>query len=207
MEKNSTLVQTYFNEIVSNAHCELIYGDIFQLLVAVILSAQTSDVAVNKVTPILFSKYSNVHEMAKASQEDVEAIIHSIGLYKNKAHNIIAASQEIEQNYHGIVPNNMNDLMLLSGVGRKTASVVLIEGFKIPAFPVDTHVKRVAIRLGLAPINADVFDVEKNLCDLYPRESWGKLHHQFIFFGRYYCMARNPKCLGCGLKSICTYKK
>lgn len=207
MEKNSSLIKEYFDKVVPNAKCELNYGGIFQLLVAVILSAQTTDVSVNKVTPNLFAKYPNVYEMSLANNEDVESIIHPIGLYVNKAHNIIASAQEIQKRFDGKVPSNLDDLMTLPGVGRKTASVVLIEGFKIPAFPVDTHVKRVAIRLNLAPINADVNVVENNLRNLYPMQSWAKLHHQFIFFGRYYCMARNPKCAECSLKAICTYKK
>lgn len=186
-----------------NAHCELNYTTIFELLVAVMLSAQTTDVSVNKVTPALFAKFNTPELLASASLSDVENCIRSLGLYKNKSKNLIEMSRVLLEKYNGIVPSSKDELLTLPGVGVKTASVVLIEGYKIPAFPVDTHVERISKRLGIAKNSDNAIDVMNKLMKKYPKEMWGKLHHQMIFFGRYTCIARKPKCDQCLLKEKC----
>lgn len=196
------IVET-LNELYPNAHCELVFNDPFELIVAVSLSAQTTDRRVNEVTPNLFKKYPDAKALAMADIEDVENIIRSIGLYHNKAKNIIALSQSLLINYGGIVPNKREELMKLSGVGRKTANVVLSVAYEMPALAVDTHVSRVAKRLGLAKYEDDVLEVERKLCRKIKKEYWNKIHHQFIFFGRYLCTAKNPHCDSCPLKQLC----
>ena len=186
-----------------DAHCELNYTTIFELLVAVMLSAQTTDVSVNKVTPALFAKFNTPELLASASLSDVENCIRSLGLYKNKSKNLIEMSRVLLEKYNGIVPSSKDELLTLPGVGVKTASVVLIEGYKIPAFPVDTHVERISKRLGIAKNSDNAIDVMNKLMKKYPKEMWGKLHHQMIFFGRYTCIARKPKCDQCLLKEKC----
>ena len=181
MKINKDEIASYLNELYPDAHCELNYDSIFHLLIAVMLSAQTTDNSVNKVTPVLFEKYVTPIDLANANIEDVENIIRSIGLYKNKAKNIIATSKMLVEKYNSIVPNSMEELTSLPGVGRKTANVLLVEGFKIPAFPVDTHVERVSKRLGIAKQNDSVETVEKKIRKIYLKEQYGLLHHQFIF--------------------------
>ena len=186
-----------------NAHCELNYTTIFELLVAVMLSAQTTDVSVNKVTPALFAKFNTPELLASASLSDVENCIRSLGLYKNKSKNLIEMSKVLLDKFNGEVPKTKEELLTLPGVGVKTASVVLIEGYKIPAFPVDTHIERISKRLGIAKKSDDAIKVMEKLMKKYPKETWGKLHHQMIFFGRYTCNARKPKCEECLLKEKC----
>ena len=206
MKINKDEIASYLNELYPDAHCELNYDSIFHLLIAVMLSAQTTDNSVNKVTPVLFEKYVSPLDLANANIEDVENIIRSIGLYKNKAKNIIATSKMLVEKYNSIVPNSMEELTSLPGVGRKTANVVLVEGFKIPAFPVDTHVERVSKRLGIAKQNDSVETVEKKIRKIYLKEQYGLLHHQFIFFGRYFCKAISPNCKDCRFLGRC-FKK
>ncbi len=200
-------IKNYLNELYPFARCELNYTTPFELLIAVMLSAQTTDASVNKVTPILFSKYKDASSLAKANLSDVENIIKSIGLYKNKAKNIIATSKIIDEVYKGNVPSNMEELTSLPGVGRKTANVMLVEGFKIPAFPVDTHVERVSKRLGIAKANDSVETVERKITKLFAKKDYGLLHHQFIFFGRYFCKAIKPNCENCIFLNRCKIKK
>ena len=206
MKINKDEIASYLNELYPDAHCELNYDSIFHLLIAVMLSAQTTDNSVNKVTPVLFEKYVTPLDLANANIEDVENIIRSIGLYKNKAKNIIATSKMIVEKYNSTVPNSMEELTSLPGVGRKTANVLLVEGFKIPAFPVDTHVERVSKRLGIAKQNDSVETVEKKIRKIYLKEQYGLLHHQFIFFGRYFCKAISPNCKDCRFLGRC-FKK
>ncbi|MFP4187264.1 MAG: endonuclease III [Acholeplasmataceae bacterium] len=188
------------------ATVELEHDDAFQLLVAVVLSAQTTDVSVNRVTRVLFERYPTPQRLARASYQDVEAIIRTIGLYRNKAKNIIELAAELEARYNGTVPADRARLEALPGVGRKTANVVLSNAFGIPALAVDTHVARVSVRLGLAQKGDSVRTIEEKLMRLIPRERWQKAHHQFIFFGRYHCLARKPKCRVCPLYDICIYE-
>ena len=167
-----------------DAHCELNHRNSFELLIAVVLSAQTTDVSVNKVTPALFEKYPDALSLSNAQEDDVIGLIHSIGLYKNKSKNIIRLAIELVRRFDGEVPSSREDLESLPGVGRKTANVVLSNCFAYPAFAVDTHVSRVSKRLLIAKKDDDVFTIEKKLMKFFPKDSWGKLHHQFIFFGR-----------------------
>ena len=188
------------------AHCELIHESTFQLLIAVILSAQTTDASVNKVTPALFEKYPTANELARADLKDVENIIRNIRLYRNKAKNIIACAKELVENYDGEVPSNMKQLTSLSGVGRKTANVVMSVAFDIPAIAVDTHVERISKRLGFAKQQDSVLQVEVKLKRKLNRQRWNRAHHLFIFFGRYFCTAKNPKCSECPFIESCREK-
>ena len=172
---------------------ELIYKNKFQLLAAVILSAQTTDVQVNKVTTKLFSKYPSPYEMAEAKIEDLMDLLKTIGLYKNKSNFLIGTSKKIIRDFNGQVPSTREELMTLPGVGRKTANVVLAEGFKIPALAVDTHVERVTKRLGWAEPEDSVLVVEEKLMKIIPKERWARAHHQILLFGRYHSTARNKE--------------
>ncbi|MGI6608214.1 MAG: endonuclease III [Erysipelotrichaceae bacterium] len=202
MMKSETIFKKLF-ELFPDAGCELNYQSDYQLAVAVVLSAQTTDKAVNRVTDILFDQYPDVYSLAEAEVKEVEKIIRTIGLYKNKSKNIINLSKTIVERYNGIVPDNYNELISLDGVGRKTANVILSELFKKPAIAVDTHVNRVAKRLGLAERNDSVIVVEMKLKENFKKEYWSKLHHLMIHFGRYKCLARNPICTDCPFKEIC----
>ena len=191
------------NRLYPDAHCELNHKDSFELLIAVVLSAQTTDVSVNRVTPALFEKYPDAISLSEASEEDVMRLIHSIGLYKNKSRNIINLAKELVKRFDGEVPSKREELESLPGVGRKTANVVLSNCFDYPAFAVDTHVSRVSKRLMIARKDDDVLTIEKKLMKFFPRNCWSRLHHQFIFFGRYKCKAKNPKCTDCPFRDSC----
>lgn len=200
---NAELIINGLDNLFPNAKCELDHRNNYELLIAVVLSAQTTDKRVNLVTPILFKKYKNARALAKANIKDVEEIIKSIGLYHSKAKNIIALSKDIVDKYHGEVPNNRKELESLPGVGRKTCNVVLNNCFDVPAFAVDTHVARVSKRLKIARNSDEPLIIEKKLMKYFPQDTWGKLHHQFIFFGRYKCKAINPDCIDCPFKNLC----
>lgn len=206
MNKKSEFIINELQLLYPDAHCELIYNDVFQLLCAVCLSAQTTDNSVNRVTPKLFEKYPDPFSLSNAKISDVEKLIKNIGLYRNKAKNLILMSKTIVEDYDGQIPCKMKDLIRLQGVGRKTANVVLGEYFKVPTFAVDTHVSRVSKRLGLAKENDDVFDIEMKLKRKFPRFTWNRLHHQIIFFGRYKCKAIKPICFDCPFSNICKEK-
>lgn len=175
----------------------------FQLLIAVILSAQATDVSVNKATPALFKAYPTPEALAQAPIEDIIEKIKMIGLYRNKAKNIKACAQMLLDNYDGVVPNSREELIKLPGVGRKTANVVLGDAFGVPAIAVDTHVERVTKRLRICKLNASVTEVEATLMRKIPKDLWVKSHHTLIFFGRYHCTARSPKCEICPLLDMC----
>ena len=207
MKRNSDEILDVLESMFPNAHCELNHESTFQLLIAVILSAQTTDVNVNKVTPTLFSKYPTPETLANADLKDVEKCIHHLGLYRNKAKNIIACAKQLVDEYDGVVPNTMKQLTGLAGVGRKTANVVLSVAFDVPAIAVDTHVDRISKRLGLSKPEDNVLDVEMKLKRKIKRERWNRAHHLFIFFGRYFCTAKNPKCKECPFIEICKEKK
>ena len=179
-------------QIFPEAKSELNYNNPYELLVAVILSAQCTDKRVNMVTPTLFKKFSNPLELSLANVEELEQIIHSCNYYKTKAKNLIISAKEIVEKFDNKVPNNLNDLMTLAGVGRKTANVVYSAGFMGQAIAVDTHVLRVSNRLGLSHSN-NVVEVEKDLMKLFDKSVWSEVHHMLVLFGRYYCTARNPK--------------
>lgn len=175
----------------------------FHLLIAVMLSAQATDVSVNKVTPKLFARFPEPKDLAAAEIPEIEAYIRSIGLYHNKAKHLKACAQKILSDFDGVVPNNRAGLVSLPGVGRKTANVVLGDAFNVPAFAVDTHVQRIAKRLQIVKQSASVVEVEQVMTKRLPENEWVKSHHTLIFFGRYQCMARNPKCPTCPLLEIC----
>lgn len=196
----------YIYEMFKDAKCELKYNNIFQLLIAVCLSAQTTDKRVNECTPTLFSKYPKISDLAYANLDDVKRIIAPIGMTNIKAKNIINIAKIIHEKYNDVVPNNYEDLITLPGVGIKTINVVLAEGFKIPAFAVDTHVNRMAKRLYFASLNDSVEDVERKLKRKIPKEMWIQMHHSMIFFGRYFCKAIAPKCQECKLNGKCRIK-
>lgn len=185
---------------------ELIYHNNYELLISVVLSAQTTDKHVNMVTKDLFLKYSTPKLLSEANLLQVIDIIKPLGLYRNKSKNIIELSKIIVEKYDGEVPQTFTALTSLPGVGRKTAQVVLALGFNIPSLPVDTHVFRVAKRLLLVPENSNILDVELKLKELVKEEDWIEVHHLFLLFGRYYCMAKNPMCDGCLLKKYCINK-
>ncbi len=186
------------------AACALDYDSLFHLVIAVALSAQTTDVSVNKVTPELFRRYPEPEDLANADISDVEEIIRTIGLYKNKAKNIIAMANVLRKEFDGVVPDNREDLIKLPGVGRKTANVVMAEGFGHPAIAVDTHVFRVANRIGLCNESTPE-KTEQALMKKIPKEKWIRAHHLLIFHGRKCCYARKPKCDDCLLSKMCIY--
>lgn len=189
-----------------DAGCELNYGTPFELLVAVILSAQCTDKRVNEVTQDLFKKYNNPEQYATMTPAELEPLIHSCGFFHNKAVNIIGAAKGIVDRFGGEVPKTMAELTSLPGVGRKTASVVMTVAFDEPAMPVDTHVFRVSGRLGLSH-GKNPEQVEKDLKDLYPPSDWNIVHHTLIFHGRYICKALRPNCSECTLTEYCPYFK
>lgn len=200
-----TTILDYLDELFPTAHCELNYTKDYELLIAIVLSAQTTDKRVNKVTPILFEKYKSLKSLSDAPIEDIEQIIREIGTFKKKSIFIKNIATALVKDYNGIVPNDRKYLETLSGVGRKTTNVFLSEYFSVPAIAVDTHVERVSKRLKLAPLKATVTEVETSLMKKIPKERWIKTHHQFIFFGRYNCKAINPNCTECQLKHLCQY--
>lgn len=193
----------YLNFLFPNAHCELNYTKDYELLIAIVLSAQTTDKRVNEVTPVLFNKYKTLEELSNAPLEDIEVIIKPIGTFKKKSIFIKNIATSLLKDCNGIVPNDRKYLEALSGVGRKTVNVFLAEYYKIPTIPVDTHVERVSKRLNLTSTNATVTEVEQSLMKKIPKDKWIKTHHQFIFFGRYHCKAINPNCKECKLQHLC----
>jgi endonuclease-3 len=186
-----------------DAHVELTHTNHFELLVSVVLSAQTTDISVNKVTPALFKAYPTPETMMHAEIHEIESKIKTLGLFHNKANHLKLLSKQLVERHQGIVPSDRASLEALPGVGRKTANVVLSNAFGIPALAVDTHVKRVAVRLGLADIKDHVDQIEQKLMEQFPEHTWTKLHHQLIFFGRYHCLAKQPKCEQCPLFELC----
>lgn len=174
----------------------------FELLVAVILSAQCTDKRVNEVTKILFEKYNTPYKMSQISQEELEKYIYSCGFFRNKAKNIISVSNILLQKYNGQVPNDFNALTSLPGIGRKTANVVMSVAFNMPAIAVDTHVFRVSNRIGLAKAKTP-FETEMQLNKLIEKNSWSKTHHYLIYLGRDVCKAGKPNCQNCVIKELC----
>ncbi|PCS05088.1 endonuclease III [Lactococcus piscium] len=187
------------------AHGELTSDTPFQLLIAVILSAQATDKGVNKATPALFAAYPDSKSLAQAAVSDVERLIKTIGLYRSKAKNIIRTAIMIEEDFGGQIPQDKALLQTLPGVGRKTANVVLGDAFGIPGIAVDTHVERISKRLQLVKQSATVTKVEEKLMKVVPEEEWVTTHHRLIFFGRYHCTARAPKCMACPVLPYCHF--
>ena len=196
-------VLNYLEELFPEPACELKFNSRFELLVSVILSAQCTDKRVNMVTKELFKKYSTPKDFANLKQEELEKEIKSCGFYHNKAKNIISCSKDILERFNGKVPGNIDDLMSLAGVGKKTANVVFSVGFGGDAIAVDTHVFRVSNRLGIKSKNP--LECEAKLQKLVPKQNWSKVHHQMVLFGRYFCKAIKPNCKECELAEICEY--
>ena len=206
MKTNIKPLLDYLDEILPTAKCELLYAKDYELVIAVMLSAQTTDKSVNAVTPILFKKYPSLDALYNAPLESIEEIIKPIGLYKNKAKNLKGIVKDLKERFNGVVPSNKDELMTLPGVGNKTAGVIRAEIFQIPDLPVDTHILRISKRLNLAKKDDEPIDVERKLKKIIPEERWIKSHHQLIHFGRYYCMARSPKCENCKISDMCANK-
>ncbi|MEG0133926.1 MAG: endonuclease III [Clostridium sp.] len=184
--------------------CGLEFSSPFELVISTMLSAQTTDISVNKATKVLYSIYNTPEQIAALSPEDVEPYIRTLGLYKNKAKNMVNASKMIVEEFNSKVPSSMEELTRLPGVGRKTANVVLANAFNQDAIAVDTHVFRVSNRIGLTN-GKNVDEVEKQLMKVLPKDTWSNMHHYIIWHGRKVCSARKPKCNECVLKDECSY--
>lgn len=206
MKTDISSLLSYLDELFPHAKCELFYTKDYELVIAVMLSAQTTDKSVNSVTGVLFKKYQSLDALYKASLEEVEEVIKPIGLYKNKAKNLKGIVKDLVERFNYQVPSDKDLLMTLPGVGNKTAGVIRAEIFQIPDLPVDTHILRISKRLGLANQKDEPIDVERKLKKLIPEERWIKSHHQLIHFGRYFCTARSPKCAECKIKDFCKNK-
>lgn len=191
------------HDMFPEAEAELNYSNEFELTIAVLLSAQATDISVNKVTDHLFKKYKTPEDYLNVPLEELENDIRTIGLYRTKAKNIQKLCRDLIDKFDGKVPTNYDELITLAGVGRKTANVVLSVAFETPRIAVDTHVERVSKRLGIARWKDNVTEVEETLMRKIPMDRWSKAHHQLIFFGRYHCLARNPKCFDCPLLYMC----
>jgi len=185
-----------------DAHCALHHEDPLQLLIATILSAQCTDTRVNMVTPALFARYPDAAAFAAADPGELEAMIHSTGFFRNKARNIVACCRELVAQHGGQVPATMEALVPLPGIGRKTANVILGNAFDVPGIPVDTHVTRLSLRMGLTE-ETDPVKIERDLSRLIPKKEWTMFAHRMIFHGRQVCFARKPLCDQCTLKTAC----
>ncbi len=202
--KTNTIVE-YLDKMVPDVYCPLNYNKDYELLIAVLLSAQCTDERVNKVTPVLFSKY-DIFKLAKASEKQIEDIIRPCGNQVKKSKYIVEIAKRLVRECDGKVPNNREYLESLPGIGRKSANVVLNNIYNVPAFAVDTHVSRVAKRLEITKSD-DVRKIEEDLMKKFPKEKWGRLHHQFLLFGRFICKAQNSNCKDCLFKEECNYYK
>ncbi|MBE6138901.1 MAG: endonuclease III [Firmicutes bacterium] len=197
----------YLDKLFPNPKCELEYEKDYELLIAVMLSAQTTDKRVNMVTRVLFKKYDSLDKLSNADINDIIEIIKPIGTFNKKANNIISIAKSLVNDKKGIVPNDRQYLESLNGVGRKTTNVVLSNLYNVPCIAVDTHVSRVSKRLGIASTNDDVLTIEEKLNKKFPKNALTRLHHQLVLFGRYHCKAKKPLCENCELKNICKEKK
>lgn len=193
----------YLDKLYPNPRCELNYQKDYELLLAVMLSAQTTDKRVNKVTDVLFKKYSSIKELSEASIYDIENIIREIGTYRRKSLYIHEITKTLLADGYNYIPNDRKYIESLPGVGHKTANVFLSNIYNESAIAVDTHVARVSKRLGLVKVNDDVLTIEKKLMKKIPKNNWTRIHHQFVLFGRYHCKSVNPDCSNCELREIC----
>ena len=200
-------VGDFLDYLFPNPKCELVYNKDYELLIAIVLSAQSTDKRVNTVTPIIFSKYNTLSKLKNASLDDLEDIIRPVGSFRKKSSYIKNIAAIIDEQYNGVVPRNREVLITFPGVGRKTANVFLSEFYNEPAIAVDTHVERVSKRLKIATKNDDVLKIENKLMKFFPKNEWAKRHLQMVLFGRYYCKAIKPNCLECKLIDICSEKK
>ncbi len=194
-------------EVYPDAKCSLDFKTPFEMLVAVCLSAQCTDERVNKTTPSIFSKYDTPLDFANADLYDLENLVHPCGFYKNKAKNLKSAGEKIVADFGGIVPQTMDELMTIPGVGRKSANVIMLEAFNNPqGIAVDTHCKRISNRIGFSK-ELEPTKIEKDLCKIIPREFWKDVNHIFIWHGRKICSSQNPKCAICPVKNYCEFYK
>jgi endonuclease-3 len=196
----------YLDELIPNPKCELNYNKDYELLIAVMLSAQTTDKRVNLVTYELFNKYPTLDDIKNAKIDEIIEIVRPLGTFNKKANNVKIIATSLIENYNGIVPNNREYLESLPGVGRKTTNVVLSELFDVSCIAVDTHIARVSKRLGLANENDDVLLIEQKLTKKFKDYNLCRIHHQLLLFGRYYCKAIKPECYNCKFKKICKKK-
>ncbi len=195
----------FIDSLFPDAKCELFYSKDYELAIAVMLSAQTTDKAVNKATEKLFKDFPTLESFASGDIKKIENDIQFLGLFKNKAKNIKDLANILLTEFNGKLPSDKNELQKLPGIGNKSAGVIRCEVFKIPDLPVDTHIIRISNRLGLANSKDEPIDIERKLKKIIPEDRWIKTHHQLIHFGRYFCTAKNPKCESCQLRNICKY--
>lgn len=200
-------ILNYLDELFPNPKCELNYTKDYELLIAIVLSAQTTDKRVNKVTEVLFNKYPTLKEISESPINDIEDIIREIGTFRKKSIYVKEIASKLVNDGYSYVPNDRAYIENLPGVGHKTANVFLSNIYGIDAIAVDTHVSRVSKRLGLVRKNDDVSKIEKKLEKKIPRDRWSKTHHQLVLFGRYYCKAVKPECNNCKIKELCKYYK
>lgn len=198
------IISKYLDELFPNPKCELIYHNDYELLIAIVLSAQTTDKRVNMVTPILFSKYPTLEKLSEAPIDLLEEILKPIGSFRKKAIYVKDIAYNLTTKYQGVVPTDREKLEKLKGVGRKTINVFLSEYYNYPAIAVDTHVERISKRLRIASKKATVLEVEEKLQKFFPKNEWAKRHLQLVLFGRYHCKAVKPDCSSCPLKELCT---
>ncbi len=200
------IVEDYLEKLIPNPKCELNFSKDYELLIAIMLSAQTTDKRVNKVTKILFDKYKSLEEIKNANIDDLKSIVRELGSYNKKAMYVKEISRIIVDDYNGIMPRKRKELEKMPGVGRKTINVLFSELEIEPNIAVDTHVERVSKRLSLAKENDDVYKIEMKLRRKFKRDTWNKRHKQLVLFGRYYCKSIKPECDTCKLKNICKHK-
>lgn len=200
---NKEILFSYLDEKYPDAHCELKYSKDYELLIAVMLSAQTTDKSVNEATAILFSKYKTVEELAKADVGDVAFIIRHLGMYQVKARNVVGIAKILVEKYGGKVPNDPEALLEMPGVGNKTKNCVLAELYNEPLLAIDTHMQRVGKRLGIADEKDSVEKIEQKYMAFLPKDRVVKSNHQIIWFGRYFCKAMSPQCSLCKLREYC----
>ncbi len=204
---NVKLIEDYLDELFPNPKCELNYKKDYELLIAIMLSAQSTDKRVNTVTPIIFGKYKSLEELSKADLTDLENIIHPVGSFRKKALYTKEIATRLVNDFNGVVPTDRDILESFPGIGRKTVNVFLSEFYDLPQIAVDTHVERVSKRLKLAYLKDNVLDIERKLQKKFKKEVWVKRHLQLVLFGRYYCKAIKPECNSCKLQDICRMKK
>lgn len=201
------LIENYLDNLIPNPKCELEFSKDYELLISIMLSAQTTDKRVNKVTRVLFKKYDSLEKLKNADLKDLKSIVRELGSYNKKAVYIKEIARIIVDDYNGIMPRKRKELEEMPGVGRKTINVLFSELEIEPNIAVDTHVERVSKRLNLAKSKDDVLTIEKKLMKFYDKDTWAKRHLQMVLFGRYYCKAKKPECNNCKLKEICKEKK
>ncbi len=205
MKNKVEVIESYLEELIPNPICELNFSKDYELLIATMLSAQSTDKRVNQVTEILFEKFPSLDDMRLADLSELESIIRPVGSFRKKSVYIKEIAKRLKD-YDDVLPDSVDVLKSFPGVGRKTANVVLSVIYNYPAIAVDTHVERVSKRLGLVKNSATVLDVEITLMKRFKKVNWSKRHHQLVLFGRYYCKAKKPLCSDCKIKNICKKK-